>query len=392
MSTLPRRSPFPQTEASVLLDATRGIASLLVCLSHWRALFFIDFQDLHPAQKTLYALPYLLSGAGHQAVVIFFVLSGYLVGGSVFRLLLRGEWSWRRYLTHRLIRLWIVLVPALALGAAFDFGGIRSGLAPLLYAGRAQNHVIGNVASTLGFSAFAGNLFFTQTILVPTFGSNGPLWSLANEFWYYILFPCGLLSLKRGQPRKTRALSAALFVGFAAFAGRDILLLFPVWLLGAALAGIRVPVIGQALCAVIRILFVPVFFILSKAHGIPETISDYLLALATFVFFISLLNAFSEAPDSLWTRVSRMSARFSYTLYLIHVPLLTLLSALTLHGSRWSPGMSTVSLALLELFACICVAWSIASITEFRTDEVRRKIESLLDIRSPPLFLGSGDC
>lgn len=23
---------------------------------------------------------------------------------------------------------------------------------------------------------------------VPIFGSNGPLWSLANEFWYYVLF------------------------------------------------------------------------------------------------------------------------------------------------------------------------------------------------------------
>src|SRR6202030_3749589 len=36
---------------------------------------------------------------------------------------------------------------------------------------------------------FLGNLFFVQTILCRTFGSNGPLWSLANEFWYYLLFP-----------------------------------------------------------------------------------------------------------------------------------------------------------------------------------------------------------
>ena len=36
---------------------------------------------------------------------------------------------------------------------------------------------------------FLGNLTFFQNIYVPAFGSNGPIWSLANEFWYYIVFP-----------------------------------------------------------------------------------------------------------------------------------------------------------------------------------------------------------
>ena len=36
------------------------------------------------------------------------------------------------------------------------------------------------------------NAFFLQTIVGPTFGSNGPLWSLAYEWWYYVLFPLAL--------------------------------------------------------------------------------------------------------------------------------------------------------------------------------------------------------
>jgi hypothetical protein len=37
--------------------------------------------------------------------------------------------------------------------------------------------------------SFFGNIFFLQTISVPIYGSNFPLWSIANEFWYYLLFP-----------------------------------------------------------------------------------------------------------------------------------------------------------------------------------------------------------
>jgi hypothetical protein len=39
------------------------------------------------------------------------------------------------------------------------------------------------------------NAFFLQTIAGPTFGSNGPLWSLAYEWWYYVLFPLVLAAL-----------------------------------------------------------------------------------------------------------------------------------------------------------------------------------------------------
>jgi hypothetical protein len=42
---------------------------------------------------------------------------------------------------------------------------------------------------------FLGNLCFVQTVSVPVYGSNGPLWSLANEFWYYVMFPLGAVAL-----------------------------------------------------------------------------------------------------------------------------------------------------------------------------------------------------
>jgi peptidoglycan/LPS O-acetylase OafA/YrhL len=382
------RLPFSRTTASVLLDAARGIAAILVCLEHWRGLLFVDYSQLHVPHKALYALPYVLTGAGHQAVVIFFVLSGYLISGSVFRLFTRGEWSWRRYLTHRLVRLWLVLVPALVLGAVFDFSGLHSHLAPQLYAGHVPNHMVDNVGSSLTPLSFAGNLAFTQGILVHTFGSNGPLWSLANEFWYYILFPCALLALRRDSTWRTRLISAALFAGCAWFAGREILLLFPVWLLGTAIAALRVPEIPGWLRAAIALAYLPLFFFLAKTHLVQGVLSDYLLGAATLVFVLALLGASSAAPDAAWARLSKLTARFSYTLYLVHVPLLVLLAAATVGDTRWTPDLHHLPLAVAELIAPIAFSWGVACVTEFRTDKVRGWVETrVLPARERPMEL-----
>jgi peptidoglycan/LPS O-acetylase OafA/YrhL len=235
-----RRIPFTSTSASVLLDLVRAVAALIVCLEHWRNLLFVDYRQI-AAHRALFAVPYVMTDAGHQAVVIFFVLSGYLISGSVFRMTQRGEWSWKLYLTHRIVRLWIVLVPALVLGALLDNAGLRLHLAPALYAGQTGTHMLGDIAQSLHPPIFFGNLIFLQTILVPTFGTNGPMWSLANEFWYYVLFPCAFLALRRRTTAGARILNALIFVLCAWFIGQNILLLFPLWLLGTLLAVVPAP-------------------------------------------------------------------------------------------------------------------------------------------------------
>ena len=84
---------------------------------------FVDFAataNLGWAGKTFY----FLTGLGHQAVMVFFVLSGFLVGGHVYTAVAEGRWSWPDYLIKRLTRLWIVLLPALVLTAIWDRIGI----------------------------------------------------------------------------------------------------------------------------------------------------------------------------------------------------------------------------------------------------------------------------
>jgi peptidoglycan/LPS O-acetylase OafA/YrhL len=104
------------TWTEVHLDAIRGAAALIVTLGHARGLFFSSLTEkTHFHELTI----------GDEAVMVFFVLSGYLVGGSVLRDMRAGTWNWSSYLIKRLVRLWVVLVPAVLLGVLIDSIGFH---------------------------------------------------------------------------------------------------------------------------------------------------------------------------------------------------------------------------------------------------------------------------
>jgi peptidoglycan/LPS O-acetylase OafA/YrhL len=92
------------------LDLARGLAALLVAMGHLRGFVFVDFPTLeHPG--LVWSVFYFATGFGHQAVMAFFVLSGFLVGGTVVSRTEAGQWSWSDYAITRMTRLWIVLLP-----------------------------------------------------------------------------------------------------------------------------------------------------------------------------------------------------------------------------------------------------------------------------------------
>ena len=380
-----RAVAFPKTSASVLLDLIRGLAALLVLLEHWRNIFFIDYPQI-TAHRALFSGFYLLCTAGHQAVVIFFVLSGYLISGSIFRMLQRQAWSWRSYLTHRLVRLWVVLIPGLLLCALWDGLGLHSGSAPQLYAGLSGDHVIAiNIAAKHTWGAFASNLLFLQTIHhLPIFGSDEALWSLANEFWYYILFPLGLFAVLRKTPLLGRLFCAVAFVAIAWFIGSEILKLFPIWLFGTALALVPVPRLSQAARILAGVLYLPLLFLLGRKAPLPGTTVDYILGVATFVFLWVLLSARSAYKPSTAVSLSRELSKFSYTLYVAHMPLCVLLAALLVGDARWTPTPLHLLYGFLVLATLLAYAYGVARLTEFRTDRVRSWIEPRLHASELP--------
>ena len=87
----------------VYIDLLRGIAALAVVLGHTRAIMNTPWgQSEH---SWLGAIWVLLSSQHHIAVVIFFVLSGYMVGGAILGQIRDDKWSWPLYGVTRMTRL-----------------------------------------------------------------------------------------------------------------------------------------------------------------------------------------------------------------------------------------------------------------------------------------------
>ena len=175
------------------LDLARGLAALAVCTGHLRAAIFVDYGQLE-ASSIFQKMFYAMTSLGHEAVMIFFVLSGYLVGGSVLKQ--KDKFEWLKYAVTRLTRLWVVLIPALMLTLVID--QVIQTYQPEVFTG-AYSELWASGPSSEGFSrdplVLIGNLLFQQTVFVPVFVTNSPVWSLANEFYYYCLFPMMMLLL-----------------------------------------------------------------------------------------------------------------------------------------------------------------------------------------------------
>lgn len=77
---------------SDFLNLTRWVAAWFVVAEHLRALVFADFGVANAS--SLWLPFYLLTGFGHEAVMIFFVISGYLVGGKVWDKYRQGRFRW----------------------------------------------------------------------------------------------------------------------------------------------------------------------------------------------------------------------------------------------------------------------------------------------------------
>ena len=162
---------------SLLISLLRGLAALEVAAAHLRAQVYPGYGLIEHPTVWFQGFAFV-TGFAHQAVILFFLLSGWLVGGSLLNK--NGTMgAIKHYFIDRISRLWVVLVPTFVLVLAI---GILTGKVDAQVASVAP----GNDYSA---TAFIGNLVGLQDLAVPTFGGNFPLWSLSNETWYYIMFP-----------------------------------------------------------------------------------------------------------------------------------------------------------------------------------------------------------
>ena len=367
------------------LDFFRGLAAFAVVYGHARTLFLASVtpgQSLTPMSKMLY----FLSNYGHQAVMVFFVLSGYLVGGTVIRAVREGRWSWGRYFLQRGTRLYIVLIPALLLTLCWDYGEQlqSAGLTPN------DDTAVANIRSETirehtSPAIFVGNVAFLQTVAVPSLGSNTPLWSLTNEFWYYLLFP--LLWLAVAGPGvkwwiRLGYVSAAVVI--LTLLGEKIAVYFTIWLFGAVVSFIpELAWLRQdgrrriaSVVAAIGVLGFLVAFGAGRVRG--ELLRDFLLAVAFAALLYCMKHNRLPASSIRLRRVAALFADFSYTLYLVHLPPLIFLRACLTYEEAWPPGPESWAKLALILALVLGFAYLVSLATERQTERLRRRLERLV--------------
>ncbi|WP_052216043.1 acyltransferase family protein [Sphingomonas sp. ERG5] len=311
------------------LDMIRGLAALLVLVGHVRGFVFIDYSDL-TGTKLAAAPLYVIGGLGHQAVILFFALSGFLVGGRAMREIRQGRWNLPDYAVHRFARLWTALIPALIATALLDWIGrdlLRLNGYGAEYWDILSSGPFPGSDPTPTLTSFLGNIAFLQTIAVPVFGTNGPLWSLANEFWYYFLVPFAWMALAgRNISVVARMFSALFAIVVLILLPFPIIALGSIWVIGATAWSlgdvVRALSPGRFLLLVAAIaLAIAIGGVASLAR--PSLPTDILLGLACAATLPCLARL--NNPGGFYGRLSFWLSEISFTLYVVHFPLIALL-------------------------------------------------------------------
>ena len=362
---------------SKFIDTVRWIAAALVLVTHLNDRPCMVIADIPREHHNLLLYGWVfLYGFAHQAVVVFFVLSGFLVGGAVIARLRKETFGLGQYCIDRTARIYVVLVPTLLLTFLFDaFGRV-------LFAdvGAYQLDIYkGHYEGWLIFANLAG----LQDIFFKTYGTNSSLWTLSHEYWNYITFPFLCLAFFPHIRPLWRwsgfALGVALTV-IMSVSGSWHFLGFLIWMIGAAAFALPRPLIANKWLALTLFLCVSIgiritFRFAELKTGLLNDVCDFAVALT----FANLLLTLRFAPKG-WSLLNwsghKVLSDFSYSLYAIHMPIITFICAGMQHafGFGWRNVPSTPAhwaLAFATFAGTMLFAWAFAQMTEHKTPAVR---------------------
>src|SRR5262249_32401780 len=289
----------------IALDLMRGLAALTVLISHIRGDAFVVYGALPASQHgVLSTLFFASTRLAFEAVIVFFILSGFLVGGQVLTRVRQDRFLIYDYAIDRSTRIFIPLIPACVFTGAIDL-------------------LLLNEPPHLG-QLFA-NMVGLNEIVTQSLATNPVLWSLAYEIWFYIVAGTFAYSVsRRPNAPSVLALTVCIFV-FTILNVRYLIF----WMFGACaslLIEIRIKrtllLLGTLLALIGSIFYqlaadsvslVPVAYI-------PPLAAEFLMSIGiamTFPFFAS--SSLNKLLSPIGPLASAL-AGFSYTLYLTHRP------------------------------------------------------------------------
>jgi peptidoglycan/LPS O-acetylase OafA/YrhL len=361
--------------ASGIFDSIRFIAAFCVLSGHTVSRFFGAYNPENNSGISEQLFRVIFAGYGSPAVMVFFVMSGLFIGSSTIIAFNKNNFNLRNYILRRLLRLWIVVIPGLALTLILDYVGITFFTNDLMYSG---SDSLGSIdTNSLNMQTFIGNLFFVQTILVNSFGTNSALWSLANEFWYYMAFPFLFMTFTPISSLKKVICSGVLLL-LGIFVGVDISMLFVIWLFGVLTVTINWPEFFGGSKVLFGLLFM--FLAVMVYHRLftitdDKLIERFLIGILFLGFAISLVkNDRKINSKASWFVASRKLAAFSFTLYVVHTPVISFARALLIGNENyWEVTIPNITLFLLVLAMTVLISKLIADHSENYTHIIYQK-------------------
>jgi len=297
------------------LEALRGFAALYVLLHHVSSSYL-------GLKSSFIGFPFRF---GQEAVLVFFLLSGFVIHYS-FQLSPRQGFT--GYLIKRARRIYPIFIIALFISFLTAFLS-----ADLLIWGDIMRSFFGNMLMLQDHPSRL-SLWFLP------FCGNDPLWSLAYEWWFYMLyFPLMKFCPPRWQKYLVFSL-AGIGIAFDSFFPNPpchYLALLPVWWFGVEmakefLASGRITLCGQR--NYLFLLLVPLIFYLTVTldwHFSGKHLALIAYPLVDLRYFVSTLGLFfmalfwrqfSFAGYGILSRPLIFIGTISYALYVFHYPLI----------------------------------------------------------------------
>lgn len=164
------------------LEGLRGMAAIYVLIHHARLLLTQPYTEgylKHPEQYSSFDKIFVYGSAvfkfGHEAVILFFVLSGFVIHLKQAKQISTASNSFNLadYLQKRALRIYPTLLFSLLLTYLLD----------LLW---------GEISKTYALENYTFGSFISNLVLIPqsaAWGNNYPIWSLKHEWFFYLIYP-----------------------------------------------------------------------------------------------------------------------------------------------------------------------------------------------------------
>ena len=363
------------TKHATLLDLARGVSAQLVVIGHLMVMSFPGFWARPMPGHRWGARPELFQVQSY-AVVVFLVLSGYVITRSVRGRTRAGRYVFRTYALDRAARILTPLLPAIPLVLVLD----RLVLGPTLWSRFVEvRHDAGSILANVFLLQDNAVIRGMGTVLGAdlnrrSLGSAAPWWTVCYEWWIYLAFGGTVALVLWGAGRRAARLALALLTAFAMLsvvgfaAGGNFLGLG--WLIGFAYAW------WEDRLSARRTLHLVTFASGLALIGITLAISagsvySVPVVLGTGLVLMTAHRLWEPAPASRSRAAATFLAKYSYSLYLIHFSVLVWMASVLPHLSGFGllvPGFIIANVA----------SWIWWWLTEARSPDLRRRLRSRL--------------